>query len=145
MIKNIKHGFVLIFIGFFTLAGFASEEKERAHPVVIRIIPQTRDFIQTWNPSESVPPKDVGFEDDLRYLDEYGYKAFFVYHVDAIHNFMPAAPVPQEPSPDYAILEGLAEYRKTHLNNSNPMIVRVRVHDDKGGVFPTTISDNDCR
>jgi hypothetical protein len=142
MIKNIKYVFVFIYIGFFTLAGFASEEKERAHPVVIRIIPQSREYIQACKTSESVPLKNAGFEDDLRYLDEYGYKDFFVYDVAAINGFRPAVPqqgAPRVENPDYATLKGLSDYRKANLNNSNPMIVRLRVYDEKGEWFPVTL------
>lgn len=138
MIKKIKHVFVYIFIGFFTLAGFASEDKERAHPMVIKIIPQTKEFIQALNPPESTPLTDMGFEGDLRYLDEYGYKIFFVYDVDAIRSFRSITPqkeAMQEPNPDYVILKDLAGYRKAHLNNSNPMIVRLRVYDEEGKWF----------
>ena len=142
MLKNIKYGFVFIFICFFNLAGFASEEKERVHPVVIRIIPQSREYIQTCNPSGNIPLKNVGFEDDLRYLDEYGYKDFFVYDVDAIRGFSPAAlqqSAQQIENPDYNTLKGLSEYRKAHLNNSNPMIVRLRIYDEKGESFFLTL------
>lgn len=120
------------------LPGFASEEKERIQPVVIRIIPKSRESIQACNPAENGPPKNLGFEDDLRYLDEYGYRDFFEYDVDAISGFRPAVPqqgAPQVEKPDYATLKGLSDYRKAHLNNSNPMIVRLNVYDDKDERF----------
>lgn len=134
-IYNKKSIFTYFFMGlFFILASEASEEKERPHPIVIKIIPQKRESIQRWDSSASVRPKDVGFSNDERCLDEFGLGTFFSYEVEAIQTFRthpPSSSTPVLPNLDYTLLRGLGDYRKAHLGNPNPMIVRLKIHIDK--------------
>ncbi|MBM3468614.1 MAG: hypothetical protein FJX71_04190 [Alphaproteobacteria bacterium] len=135
MIKNTKFSLVLFFAFFFSLAIDASDEKERSHPMVIRIIPQKRELIQRWDPSTQVRLNDVGFANDERCLDEFGIGMFFSYDVEAIRNIRSPAVSPSAPAlifPAFTLLKGLGDYRKTHLGNPNAMVVRLKIHTDKG-------------